>query len=177
MTTILRLETYPNGCYKQRVTEPDLWNSTRFYQTEQLICPPGVNASSMAMLTQQLQKNVSVIQPGYFTPAYNNPMAVFPPPAVPPPVGGYTNPAVSAGVMPPPAAIPSDQRPVLQHPYSPAVIPPNATSHVALLSQNTGFYNHEKKKSSANSLCKLNGFLVFVVVTIFLNLNQILLRQ
>ncbi|XP_075155854.1 uncharacterized protein LOC142229200 [Haematobia irritans] len=41
-TTIDRLETFANGCYRQVIKEPDSSNNNDFIETQQIICPPNV---------------------------------------------------------------------------------------------------------------------------------------
>ncbi|XP_065366453.1 uncharacterized protein LOC135959262 [Calliphora vicina] len=152
-TTIERVEHFSNGCYKQRVREPDLLNTTRFYETEQLICPPGVNVSFVPANNTPIQALPVLpypahnMTPSYIRPAGTAPIAAMPPPAAP-------NPVV-----------------ITQQQLSPAGIPSNTTSQVVVLSKKSGFYDHEKKKNSANSLYKFNCIFVFVFTAIFYNFN------
>ncbi|KNC26305.1 hypothetical protein FF38_00865 [Lucilia cuprina] len=93
LTTIERLETYPNGCYKQRIREPDLLNTTRFLETEEFICPPGVNVTFMPTNTTQNITTTHTYDP-QIRPAHTAPIGFMPasPPAAyvpydPKPVG------------------------------------------------------------------------------------------
>ncbi|XP_073835170.1 uncharacterized protein isoform X2 [Musca autumnalis] len=52
-TIIDRRETLPNGCYKQVVKAPDSHDPRLFIETEQLICPPGVQQPLLLPSTNQ----------------------------------------------------------------------------------------------------------------------------
>uniref|UniRef100_A0A1I8Q2C0 Glycine zipper 2TM domain-containing protein n=1 Tax=Stomoxys calcitrans TaxID=35570 RepID=A0A1I8Q2C0_STOCA len=52
-TTIDRLETFINGCYRQVVREPDSHNTDDYIETEQMLCP--INVQPPIIGTMPLQ--------------------------------------------------------------------------------------------------------------------------
>ncbi|XP_037812940.1 uncharacterized protein LOC119604425 [Lucilia sericata] len=166
LTTIERLETYPNGCYKQRIRSPDLSNTTRFFETEEFICPPGVNVTFIPTNTTQNITTAHTYNP-QIRPAHTAPIGFM----------SSSPPAHSAPYAPNPVVIQSPQNiphTGQQQPFSPAGIPSNTTSQVVVLSKKTGLYDHDKnhRKSSANSLYNINCIFVFCVfLVIIYNFN------
>ncbi|KAM7348197.1 uncharacterized protein ACRADG_007611 isoform 2-T2 [Cochliomyia hominivorax] len=189
VTLVDRVETFPNGCYMQRVIQPDLSNTKRFYESQLLICPPSVNISSINTGTTypKLPLNfthANVYQPQYPMVPVNNISlynhtygqhfphpAVSAQPVVPPNPYAPSAPLYNPSNMPP-AVIPSPSVPSSPGSISPAgVITSNMNSHIILLSNRTGFYDKIKGKNSANSLCYINGIFVFLFIVLFCNIN------
>lgn len=148
-TTVQRIETFSNGCYKQIVKEVDVTDIRRFVQTEEIICPPGIHFmthqpnGTLYYTTPQnashfLGHNITYAN-GTHIPVYHNSSLPF-----------------------------STQHKIEPHEHhSPewAETPDAATSEVLIISQKIGFYDKEKKTNAANNLYSVNCLVIFLTVT------------
>uniref|UniRef100_A0A1I8MVQ1 Uncharacterized protein n=1 Tax=Musca domestica TaxID=7370 RepID=A0A1I8MVQ1_MUSDO len=79
-TIIDRRETLPNGCYKQVVKEPSSHDPRIFVETEQLICPPGVQQP--IVVQQPTNQVMQPVQPLVPTPVQSVPIPTLYQPAI-----------------------------------------------------------------------------------------------